>query len=130
MTIPLPRHDETAEDYGRRVRSTKRRNRLAVAGAVALVLGGFVLYAMVMAKPVASVGESCEPPNVTCVSGSWCLVGEHSRDGVCVAPCEPREQNACPAGMSCEPSVVVDMKGPAGGGTLYVCQDERSLASP
>ena len=120
MTIPIPRHDESEDDYRRRVRRTKWRNRLVTAGIVLVVIACLVVYAALTTKPMASVGEQCGP-EAECIPGAWCLTGENDR-GVCVASCEPNTKNACPSGMTCKLFSVIEKKGADRGAKTYACE--------
>src|SRR6478736_957487 len=96
----LPRDDETAEQYGRRIRRERWRRRFIVMGVVVACLAVLGVYAALTVKPIAKIGATCGGADkIECEPHAWCWT-EHGSTGRCLMACAPRIDDHCPAGTS------------------------------
>jgi hypothetical protein len=120
----LPRDDETAEEYARRIRRERWRRRFIVMGVVALCIAALGIYAAMTVKPIAKIGESCGGADkIECESHAWCWA-ERGDTGTCLKACAPNIDDKCPAGTSCE---LFDTVGASGSwnGRTFACRPTR-----
>jgi hypothetical protein len=120
----LPRDDESAEDYARRIRRDRWRRRFIVIGVILLCVGALAIYAALTVKPIAKVGQPCGGTDkIECEPHAWCLV-EGGGTGKCLEACAPRVDDHCPAGTSCE---LFDTVGQSGSwnGRAFACKPTR-----
>jgi hypothetical protein len=117
----LPRDDESAEDYARRIRSGRRRGRLIVFGVIAACIAVIGIYSALTAKPIGKIGETCGgAEKIECEGHAWCALGD-GNSGRCVQACAPNIDDHCPPGTSCQ---LFDTVGKFGqrSGNAFACQ--------
>ena len=117
----VPRDDESAEDYARRIKRGRWRRRLIVFGAVLLGVAALGLYAVLTVKPLAKRGEMCGgTEKIECESHAWCWV-ERGGTGRCLEACAPKIDDHCPTGTSC---ALFDTVGQSGSwnGRTFACK--------
>jgi hypothetical protein len=120
----LPRDDETAEEYGRRIRRARWRRRLIGFGVAVLCIGALLIYAALTVKPTAKIGETCGGADkIECEGHAWCLV-DYGDTGRCLKACAPNIDEHCPDGTSCELFDTVGRSGYSTGRT-FACKPKR-----
>ena len=119
----LPRDDESAEDYARRIRRGRWRRRFLVIGVLSLCIGVLAIYVALTARPLAKVGEMCGGfDKIECEPHAWCW--RQDTTGRCLEACAPKLDDHCPAGTSC---LMFDTVGEAGSwnGRAFACKPTR-----
>ena len=117
----LPRDDESADDYRRRLSRERWRRRFIVTGVILLCITVLGIYAAMTVKPIAKIGETCGGTDkIECESGAWCW-SDGSR---CLKSCAPRIDDHCPAGTSCEMFEVIGEHG-SWSGRAFACKPTR-----
>jgi len=120
----LPRDDESAEEYGARIRRARWKRRFVTLGVIVACVGGLLIYAALTLKPVAKVGETCGGADeIKCAPHAWCWA-EGKADGVCLEACAPNIDEHCPPRTTCELFDTVGKEG-SWNGRAFACKPAR-----